>query len=229
MCQERLFLDNVDFYQFAAVVEDHILAQNFSTASGNKVSFQSRRNSDETYSFLRLEIGANGNFWQRITLDCREVSRTPRLLVIAKCWDNSLLPAFEKILAEIKLVWITTSSSFSPEPTPVVRLSEWQGTSEQRSASQQFDGWGRPIQVEPTQETEQGTENSEEPTPSVDVAWRTAKVNVILKNKQISQAAACELVGISRKTHKKWRYHEVVREMEKEITPDDIDSILHKP
>ena len=172
MVEERLFLDNINFYQFAAVVEDHILNQHFLTTDGSKISFSSRRRFDETQISERLELGANGNFFQRITLDCRVISSTPRLMVIAKCWEDSLLPAYQKILADIKLFWKPSSSSPASEPTPAVtqskvkRFSKRDAASGQSSANQQVDGWGRPIQVDSEQSSaSQQLDGWERPVP----------------------------------------------------------------
>jgi len=85
---EKIFIDGVNFYQFAAVVEEEILNQDFPSADGNPIRMASRRTFNEAETAHRLEIGIGRSFIPPITLDCRGVS-SDRLMVTPTCWTTS--------------------------------------------------------------------------------------------------------------------------------------------
>ena len=74
MLEDKLFIDGVNYYQFAAVVEEDILTQTFPALNGQPVALSSRRTFTPSETANRLEIGVGGDFIHPITLDCRPLS-----------------------------------------------------------------------------------------------------------------------------------------------------------
>jgi hypothetical protein len=77
---DKLFIEGVNYYQFAAVVEDEILTQAFPALDGRTVALSSRRTFTPSETANRLEIEGGGDFVHPITLDCRLLSNG-RLMV----------------------------------------------------------------------------------------------------------------------------------------------------
>jgi hypothetical protein len=109
--QVKLFIDGVNYYQFASIVEDEIITQDFSAVGGQPVTLASRRSFTPSESANRLEIGVNRSFIHPITLDCRPISDS-RLLVTATCIQLHYQPVFQKLLGQIRRYWAI------PEPEP---------------------------------------------------------------------------------------------------------------
>jgi hypothetical protein len=109
--QAKLFIDGVNYYQFAAIVEDEIITQDFSASGSQPVILASRRSFTPSESANRLEIGVNRNFIHPITLDCRPLSND-RLMITATCIQLHYQPIFQKLLSEIRRYWAI------PEPVP---------------------------------------------------------------------------------------------------------------
>lgn len=115
--QVQMFIDGVNYYQFAAIVEDDILTQDFTALDGHQVIMASRRSFTPSESANRLEIGVNRNFIHPITLDCRLVA-DKRLSVTATCIQLHYQPIFQKLLSEIRRYWAIPEPEPSSPPSP---------------------------------------------------------------------------------------------------------------
>jgi hypothetical protein len=105
MLEDKLFIEGVNYYQFAAVVEDEILTQTFPALTGQPVTLSSRRTFTPSETANRLEIGVDGDFIHPITLDCNY---------------DAYRPVFEKLLDYVQLFWGITQPApvQSPPPEP---------------------------------------------------------------------------------------------------------------
>jgi hypothetical protein len=185
---EKIFIDGVNFYQFAAVVEEEILNQDFPSADEKSIRLASRRTLNETETAHRLEIGIGRSFIPPITLDCRSIS-SDRLMVTPACNTDYYRPAFEKLLGDIRLYWGI------PQPTP--------------PAAQPAPLPPEPAQTEDLSSPPQPTRRVDR-SMNVGTAEAVAEAKQLIASKGLTKTAACELVGIDRRTYNRWCDHEAV-------------------
>jgi len=188
---EKIFIDGVNFYQFAAVVEEEILNQDFPSADGNPIRMASRRTFNEAETAHRLEIGIGRSFIPPITLDCRGVS-SDRLMVTPTCNTDYYRPAFEKLLDDIRLYWGI------PQPD--------------LSAAQPATPPPEPAQTEDPSSSPQPTRRVDR-SMNLGTAQAVAEAKRLMTAKGLTKTAACELVGIDRRTYNRWCNHEAVNSL----------------
>jgi hypothetical protein len=194
---DKLFIEGVNYYQFAAVVEDEILAQTFPASDGQPITLSSRRTFTPSETANRLEIGVGGDFFHPITLDCRPLSND-RLLVTPACNHDSYQPILEKLLHDIRLFWgIPQPAPASVQPAPPAPplvtpspVSQPACIEDQHSSPQPARRVARSMNI--------GT------------AQAVAEAKYLMTARGITKTAACDCVGIDRRTYNRWCDHEAV-------------------
>jgi hypothetical protein len=210
MMEQKIFLDDVDFYQFAAVVEDEILNQRFPMPDGDKVNLELRRTLTETSH--RLEIGIARSFVAPIVLDCRQISTT-RLLVTARCQNDRYLPAFQKLVEEIHRYWVSPQQPSTPVAAtgaPAAQLAPALAT--------------RPV-AQPPPEPAKGSSPQPEPQRmNLGTARRVAEAKMFILTRGIGKIAACDLAGVALKTFNRWCDHPEVDELVEQLKEEQASS-----
>lgn len=194
---DKLFINGVNFFQFAMVIEEEILRQTFSTANGDEVALSSRRAFGP--SGHRLEIGGIGAGYSpapHIALDCRSVS-DKRLMVAATCNDDNYRPALAKILADIRLYWdIPQSAAPHPQPTPT----------------------SKPRTVETSKEDKPSKRSINLPT-----AMRVAEAKYRMLVLKLTKTTACDQANVSHHTYNRWKDDETVERLLQEMIKNPPD------
>jgi hypothetical protein len=192
---DKLFINDVNFFQFAIVVEEEILRQTFSTADGGEVALSSRRAFGP--SGHRLEIsGAGYRPAPHIALDCRSVSNK-RLMVDATCNDDNYRPALVKILADIRLYWDIPQPA-APHPLPM------------------------PASKPRTAETSKQDKSSKR-SISLPTAMRVAEAKYRMLVLKLTKTTACDQANVSHHTYNRWKDDETVEKLLQEMIKDPPD------
>lgn len=192
---DKLFINGVNFFQFAMVVEEEILGQTFPTADGGEIALSSRRAFGP--SGHRLEIGGAGySPAPHIALDCRSVS-DKRLMVTAACNDDNYRPALAKILADIRLYWdIPQPAAPAPQPTPTPKPRPAETSKGDAPA-------GRSI--------------------NLSTATRVAEAKYRMLVLKLTKTTACDQANVSHHTYNRWEDDETVEKLLQEMIKNPPD------